>query len=105
GQLLGYEQLLNTKPKLTCLRLNTQTPCPPRGAVPVNQGRCRRFFHSQHLELRCLSRLAHFPILSRSKHGGSRDIWPELHLQTFRVIADTGVATKRHHHLRLQQRG
>lgn len=25
--------------KLTYVRLNSQTPCPPRGAVPVNQGR------------------------------------------------------------------
>src|SRR5881397_3618053 len=32
--------------KLTYVRLNTQTPCPPRGAVPVNQGRSRRLFHS-----------------------------------------------------------
>jgi len=31
--------------KLTYIRLNTQTPCPPRGAVPVNQGRGERFFH------------------------------------------------------------
>ena len=34
--------------KLTYIRLNSQTPCPPRGAVPVNQGCCRRLFHSQH---------------------------------------------------------
>lgn len=33
--------------KLTYIRLNTETPYPPRGAVPVNQGRCRRLFHSQ----------------------------------------------------------
>ena len=33
--------------KLTYIRLNRQTPCPPRGAVPVNQGRCMRLFHSQ----------------------------------------------------------
>src|SRR5436189_3712417 len=25
--------------KLACVKLNTQTPSPPRGAVPVNQGR------------------------------------------------------------------
>ena len=31
------------KPKLTYFRLNSQTPCPPRGAVPVNQERCRSF--------------------------------------------------------------
>jgi len=34
--------------KLTYIRLNCQTPCPPRGAVPVNQGCSRRLFHSQH---------------------------------------------------------
>jgi YD repeat-containing protein len=28
--------------KLTYIRLNIQTPCPPRGAVPVNQGCCGR---------------------------------------------------------------
>jgi len=33
---------------LAYIRLNIQTPCPPRGAVPVNQGCCRRLFHSQH---------------------------------------------------------
>jgi hypothetical protein len=27
-------------------RLNSQTPCPPRGAVPVNQERYWRLFHS-----------------------------------------------------------
>jgi hypothetical protein len=30
--------------KLAYVRLNIQTPCPPRGAVPVNQGRLRRYF-------------------------------------------------------------
>jgi hypothetical protein len=30
--------LLKAKPKLAYIRLNSQTPCPPRGAVPVNQG-------------------------------------------------------------------
>ena len=30
--------------KFTYIILNSQTPCPPRGAVPVNQGRCGRFF-------------------------------------------------------------
>jgi RHS repeat-associated protein len=45
--------------KLTYVRLNRQTPCPPRGAacravavlrrlIPVNQECCRRLFHSQH---------------------------------------------------------
>src|SRR6266567_7205083 len=34
--------------KLAYVRLNSQTPCPPRGAVPVNQGCCRRLFHSRH---------------------------------------------------------
>jgi hypothetical protein len=33
--------------KLTYMRLNTQTPCPPCDAVPVNRGRYRRLFHSQ----------------------------------------------------------
>jgi hypothetical protein len=33
--------------KLTYVTLNIQTPCPPRGAVPVNQGRRGRLFHSQ----------------------------------------------------------
>jgi hypothetical protein len=33
--------------KITYITLNTQTPCPPRGAVPVNQGPRGRFFHSQ----------------------------------------------------------
>ena len=32
--------------KLAYIRLNSQTPCPPRGAVPVNQGCCGRLFHS-----------------------------------------------------------
>jgi hypothetical protein len=33
--------------KLTYIRLNNQTPCPPRGAVPVNQGcRLSSFTHS-----------------------------------------------------------
>ncbi len=27
--------------ELAHIKLNTQTPCPPRGAVPVSQGRCR----------------------------------------------------------------
>jgi len=31
--------------RLPYIRLNTQTPCPPRGAVPVHQGRGERFFH------------------------------------------------------------
>jgi hypothetical protein len=45
--------------KLPYIRLNRQTPCPPRGAarraaavlrrlIPVNQGCFRRLFHSQH---------------------------------------------------------
>ena len=34
--------------KLTYIRLNRQTPCPPRGAVPVYHTCCGRFFHSQH---------------------------------------------------------
>jgi hypothetical protein len=34
--------------KIAYIRLNTQTPCPPRGAVPVNRGCCGRLFHSQH---------------------------------------------------------
>jgi hypothetical protein len=34
--------------KLTYVKLNSQTPCPPRGAVAVNQGCCRRLFHSEH---------------------------------------------------------
>ncbi len=38
GQLLAY------------FALNSQTPCPPRGAVPVNQECCGKFFHSQHLD-------------------------------------------------------
>ena len=32
GQLLGYEP----SESLTYIRLNIQTPCPPRGAVPVH---------------------------------------------------------------------
>jgi len=31
--------------KIAYILLNTQTPCSPRGAVPVNQGRCSRLFH------------------------------------------------------------
>ena len=34
--------------QIAYIRLNSQTPCPPRGAVPVNQGCSRRLFHSQH---------------------------------------------------------
>jgi hypothetical protein len=33
--------------KLTYIKLNRQTPCPPRSAVPVNQAVCGRLFHSQ----------------------------------------------------------
>lgn len=33
--------------KFTYIRLNSQTACPPRTAVPVNQGGCGRLFHSQ----------------------------------------------------------
>ncbi|HEU0038726.1 MAG TPA: hypothetical protein VFR76_05590, partial [Verrucomicrobiae bacterium] len=45
--------------KLTYIKLNIQTPCPPRSAVPVNQGCCGRLFHSQHLDrLRSWMRLA-----------------------------------------------
>src|SRR5882724_9712736 len=40
--------LLKNEAKMTYVRLNSQTPCPPRGAVPVNQGCCGRLFHSQH---------------------------------------------------------
>src|SRR5665213_2734588 len=36
------------KQKITYIKLNIQTACPPRTAVPVNQGCCGRFFHSQH---------------------------------------------------------
>ena len=38
----GLASRLRTRPKeakLAYVTLNTQTPCPPRGAVPVNQGR------------------------------------------------------------------
>src|SRR6266567_2983895 len=47
GQLLGYERP-SSGAKLAYVRLNSQTPCPPRGAVPVNQGCSRRLFHSRH---------------------------------------------------------
>jgi hypothetical protein len=30
--------------KLAYIQLNSQTACPPRAAVPVNQGRCRSYF-------------------------------------------------------------
>ena len=43
----GLASRLRTMRKLAYIRLNRQTPCPPRGAVPVNQGCCRRLFHSQ----------------------------------------------------------
>jgi hypothetical protein len=39
---------LRTSWKLAYIKLNSQTPCPPRGAVPVNQGYCGKFFHSQY---------------------------------------------------------
>src|ERR1035437_4931462 len=39
GAASRLRTLLKAKPKLTYVRLNSQTPCPPRGAVPVNQGR------------------------------------------------------------------
>jgi hypothetical protein len=42
---LGYERF-SGEAKLTYVRLNTQTPCPPRGAVPVDQGCGREFFTS-----------------------------------------------------------
>jgi len=32
--------------KLAYIKLNIPTPCPPRGAVPGNQGRCWRLLHS-----------------------------------------------------------
>ena len=35
---LRYERF-SSEAKLAYIRLNIQTPCPPRGAVPVNQGR------------------------------------------------------------------
>ena len=44
-RLLGYERFLN-EGKIAYIRLNIQTPCPPRGAVPVNQGRAWKLFHS-----------------------------------------------------------
>src|SRR5439155_4605909 len=34
--------------KLAYFKLNIQTPCPPRGAVPVNQGCNRSLFHCKH---------------------------------------------------------
>jgi hypothetical protein len=37
AQLLDYERL-SREAKLIYVPLNTQTPCPPRGAVPVNTG-------------------------------------------------------------------
>lgn len=46
AQLLGYEPPCYGG-KLAYFSPNTQTPCPRRGAVPVNQVRCRRIFHSQ----------------------------------------------------------
>ena len=37
-QLLGYERF-SMQRRARLLNLNTQTPSPPRGAVPVNRGR------------------------------------------------------------------
>jgi hypothetical protein len=57
-------------------RLNTPTPCLPRSAVPISQGRCRRLFHSQRpdrlrsgmrLPPLCLPALSHRAVSSR-KH-------------------------------------
>ncbi len=50
GTASRLRTLLQAKPKLTCVILNSQTPCPPRGAVPVYQACCRRPFHSQHAD-------------------------------------------------------
>lgn len=36
--------------KITCVRMNTQKPCPPCSAVPINQGRGGRFFHAARLD-------------------------------------------------------
>jgi DNA-binding beta-propeller fold protein YncE len=46
--MLGYER--STKEaKLTYIKLNNQTTCPPRAAVPINQGCCQRVsFTSRH---------------------------------------------------------
>ena len=38
AQLLGYERFSRNEAKLAYIKLNIQTLCPPRGAVPVNQG-------------------------------------------------------------------
>jgi hypothetical protein len=35
---------VNPGEKAAYIKLNTQTPCPPRGAVPVNSGRLGSFF-------------------------------------------------------------
>src|SRR2546427_4723062 len=43
-----FRTLLEEEAKLAYVKLNIQTPCPPRGAVPVNQGCCGRLFHSRH---------------------------------------------------------
>ncbi len=48
GTASRLRTLLHAKPKLTYVKLNSQTPCPPRGAVLVNQAWRRRLFHSQH---------------------------------------------------------
>jgi hypothetical protein len=37
-QLLAYERL-SSEGNLGYVTLNSQTPCPPRGDVPVNSGR------------------------------------------------------------------
>jgi hypothetical protein len=39
--------------KLTYIKLNTQTPCPPRGAVRSTRGRGDRFLHPARPVLRC----------------------------------------------------
>jgi hypothetical protein len=44
GKLLGLRTLVGEESS-TYIKLNTQTPYPPRGAVPVNQGRHRKIFH------------------------------------------------------------
>jgi len=47
SKILGNESNIMEE-KLAYIKLNSQTACPRRAAVPVNQGCRGRFIHSQH---------------------------------------------------------
>src|SRR5471032_1323744 len=83
----GQDSATNTRPlkdaKLAHIQLNSQTACPPRTAVPVNQGCCGRLFHSQHPD-RLRSWLRPFLLCRRSAKQ-------EKHFMTTSVVGNRGA--------------